>query len=58
MKKVIVTFPNVGEDLIDVNIVKSWKPSGLTVIGSTVFFNVDNLHLSMKEEDYKEIFVK
>ena len=58
MAKVSITFPNIGEDLIDVKVVENWKPSGITVIGSTVFFYQDNLYLSMKEDDYKRIFVK
>ena len=58
MEKVSITFPNIGEDLIDVKVVQNWKPSGITVIGSTVSFYQDNLYLSMKEDDYKRIFVK
>lgn len=55
MNKVLVTFPNTGEDYIDKNIVSNWVKTNIKVIGDMVFFNVDGMCLSMKKTDFDNL---
>lgn len=58
MRKIIVSFPNIGEDLIDVEIVKTWKPKDIKYIGEKVFFIEGDTTLSINKTDFEEIFNK
>ena len=49
-------MPNEYGMIFDVDIVKKWAPTKLRFIGETVFFNCDDLCLSMNTEDFKNIF--
>jgi hypothetical protein len=55
MNKVLVTFPNTGEDYIDKNIASNWVKTNIKVISDMVFFNVDGMCLSMKKLDYESL---
>lgn len=56
--KVKVAQANLGEDSIDIEIVKRWVPEKVSYIGDTVFFGVDGVFFSMKRKDFIEIFRK
>lgn len=55
MNKVLITFPNTGEDSIDREIVSNWNKTNIRVISETVFFNVGDICLSMKKVDFDSL---
>lgn len=55
-KKVLVGVPNEGETSIDVEAVKSWVPTDLTVMTNIVFFKVEGTFYSMRLPDFLKYF--
>ena len=56
MNKVLINFPNTGEDYIYKEIVSNWNKTNIRVISETVFFNVGDICLSMKKVDFDSLW--
>ena len=55
-KMVKLAMANVGEQLIELEIVEKWEPEKITFLGNTVFFSVDGTFFSMNRVDFMNIF--
>lgn len=56
-KTVDVAFANENPTALPVEVVKEWKPTKITRMGSYVFFDTgDGTFVSMKRKDFSEIY--
>jgi len=55
-KMVKLAMANVGEQLMELEIVEKWEPEKITFLGNTVFFSVDGTFFSMNRVDFMNIF--
>ena len=51
-----VGVANESEQSFQINVVKEWRPTNITYIGSAVFFKVENTYFSMNVLDFRNIF--
>lgn len=55
-KKIEIAFANEKPQFMNVDDIKKWEPKNVSKIGSVVLFKVDEKFVTMKKEDYQNIF--
>ena len=53
--KIEVWFPNIGSDYINIDMVKTWQPKDIEVVGDVTFFTYDKTRLSINSEEFNKI---
>ena len=54
----MVGIANEGEVLIDIEIIKNWKPTDIVYFINVVFFKENKIYYSMKKVDFDKLFKK
>lgn len=55
-KKIEIAFANEKPQFMNVDDIKKWEPKNVSKIGSVVLFKVGEKFVTMKKEDYQNIF--
>lgn len=57
-KMIKVGTANEGWTNMSLNSIKEWEPKKIAYMGTTVFFQIEDIFHSMTRKDYEDIFLK